>query len=203
MTSATPLEYVSAKTTLLEILVTSVQLVITTSPLVKLVNVTFKDPWTTLAMPKEYVLAIMDTLVINVMNAFLIITCITMFAKVRLFLKSLFQRSLTLDCSECECNVDGSVDDTCDADGKCTCKEHIAGDKCDEAEPGYYEFPDPTRKIFYILSLKTLSFLWIFSKIRSCQVQFHHTCLQQCILCKYTCHQHRRYHQVILTTFTF
>ena len=105
MTSATPLEYVSAKTTLLEILVTSVQLDITTSPLVKLVNVTFKDPWTTLAMLKEYVLAIMDILVINVMNVFLIITCITMFAKVKLLLKSLFQRSLTLDCSECNARV--------------------------------------------------------------------------------------------------
>ena len=94
MTSATPLEYVSAKTTLLEILVTSVQLVITTSPLVKLVNVTFKDPWTTLAMPKEYVLAIMDTPAINVMNAFLIITCITMCAKVKLFLKNSISKKL-------------------------------------------------------------------------------------------------------------
>ena len=68
--------------------------------------------------------------------------------------------------------MDGSVDDTCDADGKCTCKEHIAGDKCDEAEPGYYEFPDPTRKIFYIFK-ELLSFLWILSKIRSIQASSH------------------------------
>ena len=44
---------------------------------------------------------------------------------------------------ECECSADGSVDLNCDAEGKCTCKEHISGDKCDESEPGYYNFPDP------------------------------------------------------------
>ena len=61
---------------------------------------------------------------------------------------------------ECECNEEGSVDDTCDADGKCTCKEHIAGDKCDEAEPGYYEFPDPKR-MYFTFFLKVFSVLFL------------------------------------------
>ena len=69
-------------------------------------------------------------------------------------------------CLECECCEDGSVDGNCDADGKCTCKEHIAGDKCDEAAPGYYEFPDPKRKILFILLFyRNFSFLWILSKV--------------------------------------
>ena len=55
----------------------------------------------------------------------------------------LLQKSFYL---ACECCEDGSVDLNCDAEGKCTCKEHIVGDKCDEAEPGYYDFPDPKRK---------------------------------------------------------
>ena len=48
---------------------------------------------------------------------------------------------------ECECNAEGSVDLNCDAEGKCTCKENITGDKCDEVVPGYYDFPDPKRKL--------------------------------------------------------
>ena len=169
MTSVTPLECASAKTTLLEILVTSVRLDITTSQLVKLANVMFKDPWTALVTLKENVLAIMDTLEINVTNAYLIISCITMSAKVNVSLTSFFQQSLIFICLECECCEDGSVDDTCDADGKCTCKEHIAGDKCDEAEPGYYEFPDPKRKILYTLHLKTV-FLNISSNSCRCRL---------------------------------
>ena len=92
MTSVTPLECASAKTTLLEILVTSVRLDITTSPLVKLANVMFKDPLTALVTLKESVLAIMDTLEINVTNAYLTISCITIFVKVNVSLTSLFQQ---------------------------------------------------------------------------------------------------------------
>ena len=43
----------------------------------------------------------------------------------------------------CECNEDGSETTQCDQDGKCTCKPNITGDKCDQSEPGYYDFPDP------------------------------------------------------------
>ena len=92
MTSVTPLECASAKTTLLEILVTSVRLDTSTSQLVKLANVMFKDPLTALVTLKENVLAIMDTLEINVTNAYLTITCITMSAKVNVSLTSFFQQ---------------------------------------------------------------------------------------------------------------
>ena len=44
--------------------------------------------------------------------------------------------------SACECNAEGSVSTAC-TDGKCECKPNITGDKCDEVEPGYYDFPDP------------------------------------------------------------
>ena len=48
---------------------------------------------------------------------------------------------------ECECNEEGSVDNTCDeVSGKCTCKEHIVGDKCDQSSEEYFGFPDPERK---------------------------------------------------------
>ena len=90
------------------------------------------------------------------------------------FIDKFLSTILILLCLECECCEDGSVDDTCDADGKCTCKEHIAGDKCDEAEPGYYEFPDPKRKILYTLHLKTV-FLNISSnscRCRLCYITF-------------------------------
>ena len=44
----------------------------------------------------------------------------------------------------CDCNVEGSESTQCDDDGKCTCKANIVGDKCDQSEPGYFGFPEPT-----------------------------------------------------------
>ena len=44
--------------------------------------------------------------------------------------------------SECECNPDGSMDQNCDdTTGKCTCKEHIVGDKCDQCASGFFGYP--------------------------------------------------------------
>lgn len=44
----------------------------------------------------------------------------------------------------CDCNEAGSSSNNCDsASGQCPCKENIAGDKCDEPAPGYYDFPEP------------------------------------------------------------
>ena len=44
--------------------------------------------------------------------------------------------------SDCECNMDGSVDNSCDiSTGKCTCKPNVTGDKCDESTDGYFGFP--------------------------------------------------------------
>ena len=48
------------------------------------------------------------------------------------------------DCEACDCNEAGSSSNNCDStSGQCPCKENIAGDKCDEPAPGYYNFPEP------------------------------------------------------------
>ena len=44
-------------------------------------------------------------------------------------------------CSECECNEDGSVDERCDDEGKCSCKSNVIGDKCSECQPDHYDYP--------------------------------------------------------------
>ena len=43
--------------------------------------------------------------------------------------------------TECKCSENGAVDNTCDDDGKCTCKEQVDGDKCDKCLQGHYNFP--------------------------------------------------------------
>ena len=40
----------------------------------------------------------------------------------------------------CDCNPDGSVNHLCDDNGKCTCNEHVVGDKCDSCATGYGDF---------------------------------------------------------------
>ena len=42
----------------------------------------------------------------------------------------------------CGCNDQGSANMSCSSDGICTCKENIAGNKCDICEPGYFPYPD-------------------------------------------------------------
>ena len=45
------------------------------------------------------------------------------------------------DCKACECNGEGSKDQTCNAEGKCTCNDNVTGDKCDSCIEGHYMFP--------------------------------------------------------------
>ena len=45
--------------------------------------------------------------------------------------------------SACNCNEDGSVDQNCNARGKCTCKENVIGDKCDQIVEAFYDITDP------------------------------------------------------------
>lgn len=67
--------------------------------------------------------------------------------------------NLLLFLKECECNPDGSTSNDCNpVDGKCPCNEHIVGDHCDTPEPGFFDFPDPKRKLFTILFLKYIYF---------------------------------------------
>ena len=49
--------------------------------------------------------------------------------------------------SECLCHAEGSASNECtEAEGICTCKPNIVGEKCDKAAPGYYNFPEVIRK---------------------------------------------------------
>ena len=48
----------------------------------------------------------------------------------------------------CDCDLEGSIindgERPCEVDvGQCTCKENIAGRKCDESATGFYGFPNP------------------------------------------------------------
>ena len=50
------------------------------------------------------------------------------------------------------CHEDGSASvgifECTEADGKCTCKENVTGDKCDRAADGFYGFPEAIGKHF-------------------------------------------------------
>ena len=44
---------------------------------------------------------------------------------------------------ECTCNMTGSIDNVCDVgNGKCTCKNNVAGDYCDKCIEGYHGYPE-------------------------------------------------------------
>ena len=52
--------------------------------------------------------------------------------------------------SECLCDMDGSVDNSCTDDGGvCTCIANVSGDKCDVCTIGWYGFPTCQGEIFY------------------------------------------------------
>ena len=55
---------------------------------------------------------------------------------------------------ECHCNEDGSVDTSCDeASGKCTCKEHIVGDKCTQCVEEFHGFPNCEGNVQYFCKM--------------------------------------------------
>ena len=44
---------------------------------------------------------------------------------------------------DCNCNVQGSLTNSCNSNGVCICKnDNIVGDKCTECKPGLINFPD-------------------------------------------------------------
>ena len=47
----------------------------------------------------------------------------------------------------CQCNMDGSEDGNCASDGQCSCKENIAGAKCDQCQEGYSMNGFPTCQV--------------------------------------------------------
>ena len=40
------------------------------------------------------------------------------------------------------CHAEGSVDNSCDDNGKCSCNSNVVGDKCDQCASGFVEFPN-------------------------------------------------------------
>ena len=42
----------------------------------------------------------------------------------------------------CSCDEFGSVDDSCDEMGDCTCKDGFGGHKCDLCKEGMFGFPN-------------------------------------------------------------
>ena len=69
--------------------------------------------------------------------------------------------------SDCECNMDGSVDNSCDINtGKCTCKPNVSGDKCDESTEGYFGFPGEPQGMIYIkFFISKISVVYVSSKV--------------------------------------
>ena len=62
-------------------------------------------------------------------------------AQVCIFPALVILQKFLIFCSECECNEDGSVDERCDDEGKCSCKSNVIGDKCSECQPDHYDYP--------------------------------------------------------------
>ena len=50
---------------------------------------------------------------------------------------------------ECECSEGGSVDNTCDADGKCSCNNNIIGIKCNQCMEYYFNFPECSSRLHF------------------------------------------------------
>ena len=62
--------------------------------------------------------------------------------------------------TDCKCSERGSVGKTCDNNtGRCTCKPHIVGTKCDQCDEGYYGWSWPDCKRKYFSDLKKLYFV--------------------------------------------
>ncbi|XP_014880340.1 laminin subunit gamma-2 isoform X2 [Poecilia latipinna] len=47
-----------------------------------------------------------------------------------------YQQGARLSCTPCSCNPAGSVSNTCDSRGRCSCKDGVSGDKCDLCPDG-------------------------------------------------------------------
>ena len=54
---------------------------------------------------------------------------------------------LSLTFSACQCDPDGSMESSCDANGACNCKENFEGDQCKECKSGFFEHPNCFGKV--------------------------------------------------------
>ena len=67
----------------------------------------------------------------------------------------------------CQCNLETSVDNVCAVDdGKCTCKDNIAGHLCDESAECWWNFPNPEGNINFkeIKMLDKITYFLLFSE---------------------------------------
>jgi len=57
-------------------------------------------------------------------------------------------------CEPCQCHINGTLDQVCDAGGgQCPCKPNFDGFNCDQCAYGYYDFPRCTCQLCYLLHL--------------------------------------------------
>ncbi|XP_035989424.1 laminin subunit gamma-2 [Fundulus heteroclitus] len=56
-----------------------------------------------------------------------------------------YLQGAALSCTPCSCNLTGSVADTCDSRGRCSCREGVSGDKCEFCPDGPIG-PDGSRR---------------------------------------------------------
>ena len=106
---------------------------------------------TVVLMIVEFAHVLPMSLVINVMHVQLV-GMVSQPVKVSCIIKlslNHFLLSLKMS-SECLCDVDGSVDNSCTDDGGvCTCIANVSGDKCDVCTTGWYGFPTCQGEIYY------------------------------------------------------
>uniref|UniRef100_A0A3B3TYU7 Laminin subunit gamma 2 n=1 Tax=Poecilia latipinna TaxID=48699 RepID=A0A3B3TYU7_9TELE len=77
-----------------------------------------------------------------------------------------YQQGARLSCTPCSCNPAGSVSNTCDSRGRCSCKDGVSGDKCDLCPDGPMGADGCRRRI------KTTKILFMFQIRFSCSQNF-------------------------------
>ena len=74
--------------------------------------------------------------------------------------------------SACNCNTQGSFGNTCNDNGKCSCKANVINDKCDKCTAGYWNFPACEGKNCFYTFLLTHYINEIFINLRLIFVAF-------------------------------
>ena len=73
---------------------------------------------------------------------------------------------LSLTFSACQCDPDGSVESSCDANGACNCKENFVGDQCKECKSGFFEHPNCFGKVRKKEGILKYNMYWCISECK-------------------------------------